>query len=213
MTDWNSPAFAAFFPSGTSYPSMLGEFLASSFSGSMFSWICSPAATELEEVVMDWIADALKLPPSFYHKKPSNGGGLVMSSASESVTTAMVAARDRALERMLSQNPDLAKRSNWRQIEACKFVVFGSETTHSSVMKAAKVLNLQYVTVQAPCSDGFRMTRRNLCREIESSLSNGMVPIFVAVTLGKELSFIFRHRRVLGLTYFLSCSNNQHLCL
>ena len=137
---------------------------------------------------MDWIADALKLPSSFYHKTPATGGGLVMSSASESVTTAMVAARDRALERILSQNPDLAQCSNWRQLEACKFVVFGSETTHSSVMKAAKILNLQYVTVQAPLSDGFRMTRQNLVQEIELSIANGLIPIFVAATLGKKLS-------------------------
>ncbi|KAJ5094072.1 hypothetical protein N7456_009933 [Penicillium angulare] len=192
MTDWSSPGFAAFFPSGTSYPSMLGEFLASSFAGSMFSWICSPAATELEEVVMDWVAEALDLPTSFYHNKPSSkGGGLIMSSASESVITAMAAARDRALEAIRLKDPTVATCSNWRQKEASNFVVFGSETTHSSVMKAAKVLNLQYVTVPAPYSNDFRMVREQLCQELESSISNGFIPVFVAVTLGTTSTCAF----------------------
>lgn len=164
---------------------MMGEFLAASFGGSMFSWICSPAATELEEVVMNWVADALSLPIAFHHNNPSSkGGGLVMTSASESVVTVMAAARDRALDAMRLKDPEVATHSNWRQREASNFVVIGSETTHSSVMKAAKILNLQYVTVRAPGAHGFCMTKEELCLEIESSVESGLIPIFVAVTLG-----------------------------
>lgn len=187
MTNWQSPGFAAFFPAGTSYASMLGEFYAASFGGSMFSWICSPAATELEEVVMDWLARALALPTAYLHSDPSsNGGGLVMSSASESTLTVMTAARDRMLDAIAAKNPNVTIALNWRQKEAVDFVVLGSETSHSSVAKAARILNLQYIAVRAPASNGFRMTGPQLMTTIQQCTEQGLTPVFVAATLGTK---------------------------
>lgn len=65
ITHWQHPNFHAFFPCATSYPSILGELYNAAISGACFNWINSPAVTELETIVLDWLAKLLTLPPCF----------------------------------------------------------------------------------------------------------------------------------------------------
>ena len=203
MTCWNAPTFAAFFPGSTSYPSILGEMYAASLGGSMFSWVCSPTATELEYAVLNWLGRAMSLPESFLYGGDGDGagGGMMVSLASETILTVMTAARDRAIGMMMLRrgytrrhechSEDAATSSceciGFNKVEAAgRFVVLGSDTTHSSSEKAARILGLKYRSVAAPREDGFSMTARALEEVIDDCHSSGLYPIFVTATIGKQ---------------------------
>ncbi|TVY93335.1 Tyrosine decarboxylase [Lachnellula willkommii] len=100
LTHWQSPNFMAFFPASSSFPGMLGELYSAAFTAPAFNWICSPAITELETVVLDWLAKLLNLPDCYL--STSHGGGVIQGSASEAIVTSMVAARDKYLRETTS---------------------------------------------------------------------------------------------------------------
>ena len=105
LTHWQSPTFFSYYPANSSLPGILGEMLCAAFNVIGFSWAGSPAATELEGVVLDWLAKALGLPECFLSPeaaesssdKPSKGGGCIQSTASDAALVALLAARARAL--------------------------------------------------------------------------------------------------------------------
>lgn len=72
---------------------MLGELYSAAFTAPAFNWVCSPAVTELETIVLDWLAQLLHLPSCFLSE--GEGGGVIQGSASEAIVTVMVAARER----------------------------------------------------------------------------------------------------------------------
>src|SRR5512141_2022651 len=94
VTHWQSPNFFGFFPSNNSGPSILGELLSAGLGVQGMLWSTSPACTELEAHVLDWLVDLLALPPAF--KSNSSGGGVIQDSASSAVLCAILAARERA---------------------------------------------------------------------------------------------------------------------
>lgn len=75
VTHWHSPHFHAYFPTATTYPAICGDILSAGIACIGFSWIASPACTELEAIVMDWLAKALNLPEFFL--STGNGGGII----------------------------------------------------------------------------------------------------------------------------------------
>ncbi|CAG7724963.1 unnamed protein product [Allacma fusca] len=78
VTHWQSPHMHAYFPALNSYPSLLGDMLADAINCLGFTWASSPACTELETIVMDWLAKMIGLPPVFHHStKDSLGGGVI----------------------------------------------------------------------------------------------------------------------------------------
>ena len=87
ITHWQSPGFFAYFPSNSSPASLIGDMLSTGYSCVSFSWITSPAATELETIVLDWFAKLLGLPNVFLSDAPGGGGGVVQASASDAVCT------------------------------------------------------------------------------------------------------------------------------
>ncbi|ETM51819.1 hypothetical protein L914_04422, partial [Phytophthora nicotianae] len=91
LTHWASPNFHAYFKICGSDPSVLADYLCSSLDVVGFSWVSAPAATELEQVVCDWMAKLLGLPECFLTSSP--GGGVIQGSASESALCALIAAR------------------------------------------------------------------------------------------------------------------------
>uniref|UniRef100_A0A672GNR3 Histidine decarboxylase n=1 Tax=Salarias fasciatus TaxID=181472 RepID=A0A672GNR3_SALFA len=94
VVHWQSPHMHAYYPSLTSWPSMLGDMLADAINCVGFTWASSPACTELETTVMDWLCKALGLPSFFLHHHPdSRGGGILQSTVSESTLVALLAAR------------------------------------------------------------------------------------------------------------------------
>ena len=109
LTHWQSPNFFAFFPSNNSYPSILGDLLSSGLGVQGMLWATSPACTELETHVMDWLAEMLALPEAFRSKstappevpeegaaQQTSGGGVIQDTASTSTLVALLAARERA---------------------------------------------------------------------------------------------------------------------
>uniref|UniRef100_A0A8C6WSU8 Histidine decarboxylase n=1 Tax=Neogobius melanostomus TaxID=47308 RepID=A0A8C6WSU8_9GOBI len=94
VVHWQSPYMHAYYPSLTSWPSLLGDMLADAINCVGFTWASSPACTELEMNVMDWLCKALGLPSFFLHHHPdSRGGGILQSTVSESTLVALLAAR------------------------------------------------------------------------------------------------------------------------
>uniref|UniRef100_A0A8C8HPA8 Histidine decarboxylase n=1 Tax=Oncorhynchus tshawytscha TaxID=74940 RepID=A0A8C8HPA8_ONCTS len=78
VVHWQSPYMHAYYPALTSWPSMLGDMLADAINNIGFTWASSPACTELEMNVMDWLCKALGLPTFFLHHHPdSTGGGIL----------------------------------------------------------------------------------------------------------------------------------------
>ncbi|RDA86796.1 hypothetical protein CP532_6349 [Ophiocordyceps camponoti-leonardi (nom. inval.)] len=181
ITQWSSPRFMAFFPSSTSTPAAVAEMWSGAFNGAHFNWICSPAVTELEVVVLDWTARLLGLPSCFLSDGPTNGGGVIVSTASEAIVTVMAAARDRFLAaRGADADGDEEKYWHLRS----RLVALGSTGAHSSTAKAAKVLGVRYAAVAVTEADGFAMQGPALARELERLKGAGLEPFFLTATLG-----------------------------
>lgn len=98
LVHWQHPNFHAYFPAANSYPSILGHMLGDILGVVGFSWASSPACTELEFLMMDWVAKALGLPNQFlFH---NNGGGCIQNTASDCILAVIIAARHRTLLRL-----------------------------------------------------------------------------------------------------------------
>ncbi|XP_065615715.1 phenylacetaldehyde synthase isoform X4 [Quercus suber] len=147
VTHWQSPNYFAYYPSNSSIAGFLGEMLSAGLNIVGFSWITSPAATELEMIVLDWLAKLLKLPDEFL--SAGQGGGVIQGTASEAVLVVLLAARDKVLRR-LSKNA----------LE--KIVVYASDQTHSAVQKACQVLT-NYPNLWLLLPNSFVSSLWNLC--------------------------------------------------
>ena len=97
VTHWQSPNFFAYFPGNSSGPSILGELLSAGLGVQGMLWVTSPACTELETHVLDWLVDMMGLPAAFKSSGP--GGGVIQDSASSAALCAILAARERATAR------------------------------------------------------------------------------------------------------------------
>ena len=197
ITHWSHPAFHAFFPCATSYPSILGELYSAALSGACFNWICSPAVTELETVVLDWVARMLGLPDCFLSTGPTRGGGVIQGSASEAVLTAMVAARDKYLRETLPPPPSSSSSSSFSwdyhddpdyddavARKRARMVALATTATHSSVRKAAQILGVRFRAIAVRREDGYALTREALAAALADCRARGQEPFFLAATLG-----------------------------
>ena len=176
ITHWQSPNFYAYFPSNTSGSAILGDLLSSGLGVQGMLWATSPACTELETLVMDWMASLIGLPPKF--KSSGSGGGVIQDSASSATLTAILAARERATG--FTANEIGVDR---------KLVAYTSSKAHSSVEKGLKIAgygrkNLRQIEVD----DYYAMRPDLLAQQIEADLHNGLTPAFVAATIGTTSS-------------------------
>src|SRR5690242_14938724 len=94
LTHWQHPAYYAYFPANTSGPSVLGDLLCAGIGVQGMLWSTSPACTEVETVVLDWLAELLDLPERF--RSTSTGGGVIQDSASSATLVATLAALHQA---------------------------------------------------------------------------------------------------------------------
>ncbi|KAJ1719005.1 hypothetical protein LPJ61_006402, partial [Coemansia biformis] len=131
ITHWQSGNFFAWYPSNSSFPSILGEMYTAMFSVVGFSWNASPAATELETVVMDWLGKLIGLDKRFRAIKEDgtegNGGGVIQGTACEAHVVAMLAGKERTLARLMAEG---ASKDDCDQIQP-KLVAYFSDQTHS----------------------------------------------------------------------------------
>src|ERR1022692_4454016 len=129
VTHWQSPNFFAFFPANASGPAILGDLLSSGLGVQGMLWATSPACTELETHVLDWLVAMLGLPERFLSS--NTGGGVIQDTASSSALCAMLAARERAT----------GYTTNFRGNEG-KLVAYTSTQAHSSLEKAAMIAGI-----------------------------------------------------------------------
>ncbi|WVQ84115.1 hypothetical protein IAT38_006260 [Cryptococcus sp. DSM 104549] len=192
ITHWQSPQFFAYFPANSTFEGMLADLFAASVSNPGFNWICSPACTELEQVVVEWVAKMFGLSPAFYGSS-GVGGGVILGSASEAALTAAMAARERAL-RVLSgdvrpsESGDIAVPDEVRQKYGQKLVMYGSTQTHSLGAKAAIMLGLTFRAVPVTAEDQYSLRGDALRKAIEEDVAAGLVPFLVIATVGTTSS-------------------------
>jgi aromatic-L-amino-acid/L-tryptophan decarboxylase len=176
VTHWQSPNFFAYFPANASGPAILGDLLSSALGVQGMLWATSPACTELETHMLDWLVPMLGLPQKFL--STSAGGGVIQDTASSSSLCAMLAARERATNYV----------SNRCGCDG-KLVAYTSNQAHSSLEKAAMVAgigmnNLRLVEVDKR----FAMRSDALKIQIEKDRKSGLVPFFVSATVGTTSS-------------------------
>ncbi len=176
ITHWQSPNFFAYFPCNASGPGILGDLLSSGLGVQGMLWSTSPACTELETHVMDWLVGMLGLPDKFLSS--GIGGGVIQDTASSAVLCALLAAREKATGYTSNK-----KGANGR------LVAYASTQTHSSLEKAAMIAgigteNLRLVEVD----ENFAMRPDALARQIEVDRNAGLTPCFVCATIGTTSS-------------------------
>ena len=170
LTHWSHPSFFAYFATSTSAPGIFGELLSAAFDTKALNWRAAPAATELEDVTLDWLRQMLGLPPTF--------GGIIYDTASVSTLHALAAAREnlslRIREDGTTGRPDLPLLR-----------VYTSEHAHSVVDKAAMTLGLGQRSVRKITADSeFRMDTAALTRAIQDDREQGFLPFAVVATVG-----------------------------
>ncbi|RMC15847.1 hypothetical protein DUI87_08052 [Hirundo rustica rustica] len=109
VTHWHSPYFFAYFPAASSFPALLADMLCGGIGCVGFSWAASPACTELETVMLDWLGKMINLPEEFLAGKDGQGGGVIQGSASEATLIALLAARTKTIRQVQSENPELTE--------------------------------------------------------------------------------------------------------
>lgn len=168
ISHWQSPNFFAYFPANASLPSLLGEMLTAALGAQCMKWETSPAATELEERMMEWLRQMTGLPDTFR--------GVIQDSASTATLCAILSARERKTgansnEAGLNQQPDLR--------------VYCSTEAHSSVEKAVKIAGIgRKNLVKVPVDSHFAMRADLLEQAILSDLEKGMIPCCVVAAIG-----------------------------
>ena len=176
ITHWQSPNFFGFFPANVSGPSILGDLLASGLGVQGMLWATSPACTELETHVLDWLVDMLDLPERF--KSTTAGGGVIQDTASSSTLCALLAARERATS--FDVNEHGADR---------KLIAYCSNQAHSSVEKAVKIAGLGRANLRLiEVDESFAMQPQALSDAIARDTAAGLTPCFVCATVGTTSS-------------------------
>ncbi len=176
VTHWQSPNFFAYFPCNASGAGILGDLLSSGLGVQGMLWSTSPACTELETHVMDWLVAMLGLPEKF--RSSSAGGGVIQDTASSAALCAMLAARERCTGYV----------SNKKGCDG-KLVAYVSTQTHSSLQKAAMIAGIGVDNLRAiDVDEKFAMRPNVLAHKIEADRGAGLIPFLVCATVGTTSS-------------------------
>lgn len=168
MTHWQHPAFFAYWPANSSPPSVLGEMLTATLGAQCMSWVTSPAATELEERVMQWLGRMLGLPAEF--------DGVIQDTASTATLCSILTARERATDYRINAAGFQSRD---------QFIIYCSSETHSSIEKAAKIAGLGREHVRKlPVDDALALKPDALDAAIAEDYKAGLHPLAVVATLG-----------------------------
>jgi aromatic-L-amino-acid decarboxylase len=169
ITHWNHPRFFAYFSITGSEPAVLAELLAAALNVNAMLWRTSPAATEIEEVALKWLRDALGLPQDFF--------GVVYDTASISGLHALAAARE-------SLGLDVRNLGTAGR-DLPRLRVYCTGQTHSHIEKDAILLGIgRENVIKVPTDDAFRMDPAALDRAVAQDRASGFLPMAVAATIG-----------------------------
>jgi len=173
LSHWQHPHFYGYFPSNGELSSVLGDYLSTGLGVLGLSWQSSPALTELEEVVTDWVRQMVALSGAW--------SGVIQDTASTSTLVALVCARERSSRYSLARGG--------MQAESKPLVVYVSDQSHSSVEKAALLAGFGRANVRRIASDdGFAMRTDALAAAIDADLAAGNIPCAVVATTGTTTS-------------------------
>lgn len=167
LTHWQSPNFFAYFPANGSFPAIIADLISTGLGVQGMLWATSPACTELETRVLDWLVEMLGLPDAY--RSTQSGGGVIHSTASEAVLTALVAAR----HRVGGPGP-----------------IYASAQAHSSVIKAAMIAGLARAPVDRdsvrliPTDETHAMRPDALEQSLRQDAAAGRTPLMVVATIG-----------------------------
>ncbi len=173
MTHWNHPGWFAYFPGNNSPPSVLAEMLTATLGAQCMSWATSPAATELEQVTMEWLRRMLRLPEEFT--------GVIQDTASTASLVALLSARERATNYA-------AGRRGLAETRA-RLTVYASSEAHSSIDKGVKLAGYGSEQLRrVPVDDKYAMRADILDRMIAADVEAGLTPACVVATVGTTSS-------------------------
>ena len=174
ITHWQHPSFFAYFPANTSGPAILGDLLASGLGVQGMLWATSPAATELETHLLDWLAALLGLPDRFLSSVA--GGGVIQHTASDGAVVALLAALHRASD----------GRTERDGVAGGHYTVYASTQTHSSVEKACRVAGLGADALRKIEVDATTLAARpeHLRALIARDVADGITPVLVVASVG-----------------------------
>ena len=170
ITHWNHPRFFAYFSITGSYPGIIGELLSAALNVNVMLWKTSPSATELEEVVLDWLRQMVGLPEEF--------DAVINDTASVGSMCAMAAAREYA-------NLDIREKGMAGRNDLPALTIYTSDQAHSSIEKGAIILGIGKENVRKISSDErFEMNTDELEQKIREDIAAGKKPICVIATIG-----------------------------
>lgn len=174
ITHWQHPNFHAYFPANNSHPSILGEIITAGLGAQCMIWETSPAASELEEKMMEWIKEMMVLPDTW--------SGVIQDSASTATLAALLSAREKATENTV----------NHKGFTHQTLRVYCSEETHSSIDKAVKIAGIGSINLVKIKTDAtMALIVDELALQIAHDLKKGMTPCCVIATLGTTSTLAF----------------------
>ena len=187
LTHWQHPRFFGYFPANASPPAVLGDLISSGLGVNGMLWASSPACTELEQQVLDWLAELLALPPRF--RSDGTGGGVIQDTASTAVLVALIAALHRATGG--------AVRSDGA---AGRYAVYASEHAHSAVQKAAIIAGLGERAVRSVPAEpaGHSMDPGELRRLAAADAASDVTPVMTVATVGTTSTAAIDPVRAIG---------------
>ena len=183
ITHWQHPSFYAYFPANASGPAVLGDLLSSGLAVQGMLWATSPAVTEVETVVMDWLATLLGLPERFL------GSGVIQDTASSSVLCALVAA-------LHNVSGGAVRTDGIRD----RYAVYLSPESHSAGEKAVRIAGLGDAAIRVLEVDpsSLSVTADSLRAAVAADRAAGVTPLFVLATVGTTSTTAIDPVRALG---------------
>ena len=167
ITHWQSPNFYAYFPANSSYPSILGEMLTATLGVQGMIWDTSPAATELEELIMNWLKEMMGLPENFH--------GVIQDTASTASLVAILSARERISEFQINAIGFLTN----------KYRIYCSSEAHSSIEKAVKMAGFgKEALMQIEVDEEMKMIPEKLEEALKCDIMEGLIPCCVVSAVG-----------------------------
>ncbi|KAJ8939239.1 hypothetical protein NQ318_015197 [Aromia moschata] len=198
ITHWHSPNFHAYFSAANSFPAIVGEMMGAGFTSIGINWMASPAYTELEVAMMNWLGKLLHLPEHFLNCSDGPGGGVIQAyktyfqgSASETTLLCLLAAKEKKVRDLKALNPDL----NDTEIKT-KLVAYSSDQSNSSVERAGLLGSVPMRLI--PADEDGKFPANKLLEAMRKDRAQGLIPCYVVACLGTTPTCAFDDLTELG---------------